>query len=137
MTTAPQQPTAETVVRDLTAARDRTLHLTDLDEPELLRQHDPLMSPMVWDLAHIGQQEDLWLLRGGEAGRPGVLPVDVEALYDAFTHPRAVRAGLLAQPGGRQRQCQFVLPEAGRPLQQPSMAALPQQIGQRRRQPGR
>ncbi|KQS60860.1 iron(II)-dependent oxidoreductase EgtB [Geodermatophilus sp. Leaf369] len=98
MTTAPQQPTAETVVRDLTAARDRTLHLTDLDEPELLRQHDPLMSPMVWDLAHIGQQEDLWLLRGGEAGRPGVLPVDVEALYDAFTHPRAVRAGLPLLP---------------------------------------
>ncbi len=88
----------DALVRDLAVARDRTLLLTDLDEPELLRQHDPLMSPMVWDLAHIGQQEDLWLLRGGEAGRPGVLPVDVEALYDAFTHPRAVRAGLPLLP---------------------------------------
>ena len=87
------------LVRDLTVARDRTLQLTDLDEPELLRQHDPLMSPLIWDLAHIGQQEDLWLLRGGEAGRPGVLPVAVEALYDAFTHPRAVRAGLPLLPG--------------------------------------
>lgn len=90
--------TTEQLVRDLASARDRTLLLTDLDEPELLRQHDPLMSPMVWDLAHIGQQEDLWLLRRGEAGRPGVLPVQVEALYDAFTHPRAVRAGLPLLP---------------------------------------
>ncbi len=87
-----------TVVRDLAAARQRTLALTDLDEPELLRQHDPLMSPLVWDLAHIGQQEDLWLLRRGEATRPGVLPADVEALYDAFTHPRAVRDKLPLLP---------------------------------------
>ena len=88
----------DTVVRDLEAARVRTLRLTDLDEPELLRQHDPLMSPLVWDLAHIGQQEDLWLLRGGQAGRCGILPPDVEQLYDAFTHPRAVRAGLPLLP---------------------------------------
>jgi iron(II)-dependent oxidoreductase len=88
----------DTVVRDLAAARERTLHLTDLDEPELLRQHDPLMSPLVWDLAHIGQQEDLWLLRGGQAGRCGILRPEVEQLYDAFTHPRAVRARLPLLP---------------------------------------
>ncbi len=88
----------DAVVRDLEAARARTLVLTDLDEPELLRQHDPLMSPLVWDLAHIGQQEDLWLLRGGQAGRCGLLPPDVEQLYDAFTHPRAARAGLPLLP---------------------------------------
>ena len=44
------------VVRDLEAARNRTLGLTDLDEPTLVAQHDPLMSPLVWDLAHVGQQ---------------------------------------------------------------------------------
>jgi gamma-glutamyl hercynylcysteine S-oxide synthase len=82
----------------LTAARDRTLQLTDTDEPELLRQHSPLMSPLVWDLAHIGQQEDLWLLRRGDARREGLLPADVEALYDAFTHPRAVRDRLPLLP---------------------------------------
>ena len=79
------------VAADLAAARDRTLTLTDLDEPELVRQHDPLMSPLVWDLAHIGQQEDLWLLRAGDTRRVGLLPPHVEQLYDAFKHPRAAR----------------------------------------------
>ena len=86
------------VVRDLERARARTLHLTDLDEPTLVAQHDPLMSPLVWDLAHIGQQEDLWLLRHGDGRRPGLLPPAVEALYDAFTHPRAVRDRLPLLP---------------------------------------
>ncbi|MGY1764052.1 ergothioneine biosynthesis protein EgtB [Geodermatophilus sp. SYSU D00779] len=88
----------ETLVRDLEAARQRTLRLTDHDEPELLRQHTPLLSPLVWDLAHVGQQEDLWLLRRGDARRQGLLPPDVEALYDAFTHPRAVRSRLPLLP---------------------------------------
>ncbi|TQN35652.1 iron(II)-dependent oxidoreductase [Blastococcus colisei] len=88
----------ERLAADLTAARDRTLLLTDHDDPELLHQHTPLLSPLVWDLAHIGQQEDLWLLRGGDAGRPGLLPPDVESLYDAFTQPRAVRARLPLLP---------------------------------------
>ncbi|HKG51532.1 MAG TPA: DinB family protein, partial [Actinomycetales bacterium] len=63
----------EQLTADLASARVRTLSLTDLDEPELVRQHDPLMSPLVWDLAHIGQQEDLWLLRAGDARRVGLL----------------------------------------------------------------
>ena len=88
----------ERLARDLTTARERTLTLTDHDEPELLRQHTPLLSPLVWDLAHIGQQEDLWLLRRGDPTRPGLLPPDVEALYDAFTQPRAVRARLPLLP---------------------------------------
>ncbi|MGY1808772.1 ergothioneine biosynthesis protein EgtB [Blastococcus sp. SYSU D00669] len=89
---------ADDLARELTTARDRTLLLTDHDEPELLRQHDPLMSPLVWDLAHIGQQEDLWLLRRGDGRREGLLPPSVEALYDAFTHPRAVRDKLPLLP---------------------------------------
>ena len=96
--TALAETVAETLARELEAARARTLLLTDHDEPELLRQHSPLMSPLVWDLAHIGQQEDLWLLRGGDARRPGLLPPAVEVLYDAFTHPRAVRARLPLLP---------------------------------------
>jgi iron(II)-dependent oxidoreductase len=52
--------------------------LTDLDDPTLVMQHDPLMSPLVWDLAHVGQQEELWLLRAGRPGaRPGRLPPDL------------------------------------------------------------
>jgi iron(II)-dependent oxidoreductase len=88
----------EDLARELIAARDRTLRLTDHDEPELVRQHSPLMSPLVWDLAHIGQQEDLWLLRRGDTRCPGLLPPDVELLYDAFTQPRAVRNRLPLLP---------------------------------------
>ena len=88
----------EDVVRDLERARARTLQLTDLDEPALVAQHDPLMSPLVWDLAHIGQQEELWLLRGGDPGRPGMLAPDVDSLYDAFKHRRADRPALPLLP---------------------------------------
>jgi DinB superfamily len=62
------------VVRDLEQARNRTLGLTDLDDPTLVTQHDPLMSPLVWDLAHVGQQEELWLLWAGDPARPRMLP---------------------------------------------------------------
>ncbi len=68
----------ETLARELTKARDRTLRLVDFDDAELHRQYDPLMSPLVWDLAHIGWQEELWLLRGNNPDRPGLLAPQVE-----------------------------------------------------------
>jgi len=85
---------AAVVAAGLEAARRRTAWLTDVDERELTAQHSPLMSPLVWDLAHIGQQEDLWLLRGGDAGAQGLLAANVERLYDAFEQPRAIRVTL-------------------------------------------
>ena len=88
----------ETLVRGLTRARDRTLRLVELDDDELHRQYDPLMSPLVWDLAHIGWQEELWLLRGNDPGRPGMLAPDVERLYDAFENSRASRVDLPLLP---------------------------------------
>ncbi len=84
----------ERLADDLTRARTRTLGLVDFDDAELCRQYDPLMSPLVWDLAHIGQQEELWLLRGGDPARPGILSPSVEGLYDAFVHSRASRVDL-------------------------------------------
>jgi iron(II)-dependent oxidoreductase len=84
----------EQTARGLEAARSRTLQLTDFDEVELTTQHSPLMSPLVWDLAHIGQQEDLWLLRHGNAAAQGLLECKIEQLYDAFEHPRATRVDL-------------------------------------------
>src|SRR3954471_3468587 len=79
----------ERIIAELTAARDRSFGLTvgALDDPELTTQVSPLMSPLVWDLAHIGNYEEQWLLRtaaGGEAIRP-----EIDDLYDAFEHPRA------------------------------------------------
>jgi gamma-glutamyl hercynylcysteine S-oxide synthase len=84
----------QTLADGLTRARERTLRLVDFDDGELLRQYDPLMSPLVWDLAHIGQQEELWLLRGGDPQTPGMLSPAVEGLYDAFVHSRASRVEL-------------------------------------------
>jgi iron(II)-dependent oxidoreductase len=99
----------ETLARDLTRARERTLRLVDLDDAELRRQYDSLMSPLVWDLAHIGQQEELWLLRGGDPDRPGMLPPDVDGLYDAFVHSRASRIDLpLLSPDQARRYCRTV-----------------------------
>lgn len=100
---------AETLAGELSRARKRTLALVDFDEAELHRQYDPLMSPLVWDLAHIGQQEELWLLRGGDPDRPGMLPADVEGLYDAFVHPRASRVDLpLLSPEQARKYCATV-----------------------------
>jgi iron(II)-dependent oxidoreductase len=90
----PEHDLRERAARGLEAARRRTATLTDFDDAELTTQHSPLMSPLVWDLAHIGQQEDLWLLRGGNAAAQGLLECKVEQLYDAFEHPRAERVSL-------------------------------------------
>ncbi|MGP3952484.1 ergothioneine biosynthesis protein EgtB [Streptomyces sp. 7N604] len=86
----------------LLAARERTAVLTTcVEEPDLTAQHSPLMSPLVWDLAHIGNQEELWLLRavgGAEALRP-----DIDKVYDAFEHPRAERPSLPLLPPAEAR----------------------------------
>ncbi|SDR97025.1 ergothioneine biosynthesis protein EgtB [Microlunatus soli] len=96
----PQQLNTEQLARSLESARQRTTALTAFDDAELTRQHSPLMSPLVWDLAHIGQQEDLWLLRNGKSTLQGLLPPQIESLYDAFEHPRATRPSLpLLKPG--------------------------------------
>ncbi len=99
----------ETLARDLERARQRTLTLTDFDDAELHRQYSPLMSPLVWDLAHIGQQEELWLLRDGDPHRPGMLPATIEGLYDAFVHTRASRVELpLLSPAESRAYCASV-----------------------------
>jgi gamma-glutamyl hercynylcysteine S-oxide synthase len=82
-----------TIEGNLAAARERTHLLTDaVDDDDLARQHSPLMSPLVWDLAHIANQEELWLLRA-VGGREPMRP-EIDPLYDAFEHPRAERPTL-------------------------------------------
>jgi iron(II)-dependent oxidoreductase len=99
----------DTLADDLIAARDRTLRLVAFDDAELRRQYDPLMSPLVWDLAHIGWQEELWLLRDANPDRPGLLTPDVERLYDAFANPRATRVDLpLLPPADARTYCRTV-----------------------------
>jgi iron(II)-dependent oxidoreductase len=83
----------DTVAENLTRARDRSITLTDaVDDDDLVRQHSKLMSPLVWDLAHIGNQEELWLVR--DVGGREPVREDIDNLYDAFQHPRSDRPAL-------------------------------------------
>src|SRR5690349_24219255 len=80
------------IAAQLAEARERTLLLVDgLTDDDLLRQHDPLMSPILWDLGHIAHFEKLWLTRNLDG------PIEfseMPGLYNPFEHPRATRASL-------------------------------------------
>ena len=77
----------------LAEVRARTLDLLEpLPDRVLVTQHSPLMSPLVWDLGHVANYEDQWLVRavtGEAAERP-----ELDQLYDAFRHPRRDRHAL-------------------------------------------
>ncbi|MFI5499371.1 ergothioneine biosynthesis protein EgtB [Nocardia asteroides] len=91
--------TRDRIAEVLQRARRRTATLTDsVGEADLVAQHSPLMSPLVWDLAHIGNQEELWLVR--DVGGREAVRADIDELYDAFKHARANRPTLpLLNPG--------------------------------------
>ncbi len=81
------------IAAELEAARARTLALlAPVSDEDLARQHSPIMSPLVWDLAHIGYFEELWLLRRVAGADP--LRPEVDDMYDAFQHVRAERVDL-------------------------------------------
>jgi len=88
---------------DLERARARTASLTDpVEDDDLVRPHSPLMSPLVWDLAHIGNQEELWLVR--DVGGREPVRADIDELYDAFKHARADRPALPLLPPAEARR---------------------------------
>jgi iron(II)-dependent oxidoreductase len=89
----PPQEQRWDVRAQLVRARARTLALLEpLADDHLRRQWSPLMSPLVWDLAHIGHFEELWLLRRLGGGR--ATDTRFDDLYDAFAHGRDQRPGL-------------------------------------------
>jgi iron(II)-dependent oxidoreductase len=91
------------IVASLEESRRRTLGLlAPVPDDGQRAQVSELMSPLCWDLAHIGHYEELWLVRE-LAGEP---PIDVafDDVYDAFKHPRRDRPALdiLDPAGGRE-----------------------------------
>ena len=82
----------EAIALLLDEARARTLllvaHLSDAD---LRMQHDPLMSPIIWDIGHIAHFEELWLTRNLDGA---IEFTEMPGLYNPFEHPRAERAAL-------------------------------------------
>lgn len=82
--------TTERIAGRLGAVRTATERIVaPLDDQALTRTATPIMSPPVWDLGHIAAYEELWTwcrLAGGDSMHP-----DLQAAYDAFETPRAVR----------------------------------------------
>src|SRR5467141_3668094 len=85
-------PSKQEIANLLSEARERTLLLVEgLSDEDLLRQHDPLMSPILWDVGHIAHFEELWLTQNLDG------PIEfseMPGLYNPFEHPRATRASL-------------------------------------------
>ncbi len=54
--------------------------------------YDPILSPLIWDLGHIANFEELWLVQriGGRESLRG----DLGELYDAIEQPRKIRGEL-------------------------------------------
>lgn len=87
--------------RDIAGVLERARERTDgllvaLSEEQLMRQVSSLMSPLVWDYAHIGHFEELWLLR--ELGGQPPARAEHDDVYDAFAHERSERGELPIMP---------------------------------------
>jgi gamma-glutamyl hercynylcysteine S-oxide synthase len=80
----------EEALAALDTVREQTLalvgHLSDEQLSEVL---SPIMSPLVWDLAHIAAYEDLWLAH--RHGGMDLLRPELAERYDAFETPRSIR----------------------------------------------
>ena len=80
------------IAERLVEARARTLQLIrPLASEDLRIQHDPLMSPIVWDLGHIAHFEELWLTRNLDGE---IKFVEMPGLFNPMEHPRNERATL-------------------------------------------
>ncbi len=87
----------ERIARRLDAGRRETFRLlAPLDDDAVHRQTDPIMSPLVWDLGHVGNYEELWLLR--KLGDDSFADARLDRIYDAFDNPRWTRADLPLLP---------------------------------------
>ena len=77
----------------LAAARERTLAIVEpLDDEQLNTVYSPILSPLAWDLGHIANFEELWLVQtiGGREPLHG----ELGRFYDAIENPRKVRGEL-------------------------------------------
>jgi gamma-glutamyl hercynylcysteine S-oxide synthase len=87
-----ERPSKNAIAEQLREARERTLLLVSgLSDEDLHRQHDPLMSPIIWDVGHIAHFEELWLTQNLDG------PIEfseMPGMYNPFEHPRAERASL-------------------------------------------
>jgi iron(II)-dependent oxidoreductase len=81
------------IAEALSEARERTLALVEpLDDEQLNTVYSPILSPLAWDLGHIANFEELWLVQriGGREPLHG----ELGSFYDAIENPRKIRGEL-------------------------------------------
>lgn len=83
----------EAIAERLAEARLRTLELIQpLDDEQLNRVYSPILSPLAWDLGHIANFEELWLVQ--TIGGRDPLHGELGRFYDAIENPRKTRGEL-------------------------------------------
>lgn len=83
----------EAIAEALAEARERTLALVEpLDDEQLNRVWSPILSPLAWDLGHIANFEELWLVQAVGGREP--LRGGLGRFYDAIENPRKIRGEL-------------------------------------------
>jgi iron(II)-dependent oxidoreductase len=81
------------IAESLSEARARTLELIEpLDDGQLNRVYSPILSPLAWDLGHIANFEELWLVQ--TIGEHEPMHGDLGRFYDAIENPRRTRGEL-------------------------------------------
>ena len=81
------------IAEALSEARERTFALVErLDDEQLNTVYSPILSPLAWDLGHIANFEELWLVQtiGGREPLHG----ELGNFYDAIENPRKIRGEL-------------------------------------------
>jgi iron(II)-dependent oxidoreductase len=63
-----------------------------LEDEQLNRVYSPILSPLIWDLGHIANFEERWLVRNIGGREP--LRGELGELYDAIEQPRRIRGEL-------------------------------------------
>jgi iron(II)-dependent oxidoreductase len=77
----------------LAEARRCTLELIEpLDDEQLNRVYSPILSPLAWDLGHIANFEELWLVQTIADREP--MHGELGRFYDAIENPRKTRGEL-------------------------------------------
>ncbi len=93
MPVVPHENTKRRLHSGLQAVRNRTFSMTEtLSDNDLHEQFDPIMGPLVWDMGHIANFEEFWLLR--ELGGRTAHDPARDAMYNPFDNPRWVRGDL-------------------------------------------
>ena len=68
------------------------LLVAPLSDDDLRAQHDPLMSPVLWDIGHIAHFAELWLTQNLDGQ---IRFAEMPGMYNPFEHPRRVRGQLI------------------------------------------